>query len=58
MKRVSSVTIVDDDQSNDDVIHVSSLLEADFSDEDRESSESKHLSDHFFLNLAHVRFSF
>jgi hypothetical protein len=58
MKRVSSAAVVDDDRFNDDVIHVSSLLETDFSDEDCESSENEHLSDHFFLNLAHVRFSF
>ncbi len=58
MKRVSSVAVIDDDRFNDDVIHMSSLLEADSSDEDRESNENEHLSDHFFLNLAHVRFSF
>jgi hypothetical protein len=58
MRRVSSAVIVDDDQFNNDVIHVSSLLEADLSNEDRESNESEHLSDHFFLNFAHVRFSF
>ncbi len=58
MKRESSVVVVDNDRFNNDVIHVFSFLEADFSDEDRESSESKYLSDHFFLNLAHVRFSF
>ncbi len=54
MKRVSSVAVVNDDRFNDNVIHVFNLLEADFSNEDRESSESEHLSDHFFLNLAHV----
>ncbi len=58
MKRVSNIAVVNDDRFNDDVIHVFSLLEADFSDEDRESNESEHLSDHFFLNFAHVRFSF
>ncbi len=58
MKRVSSAVVVNDDRFNDDVIHVSNLLEADFSNENRESSESEYLSDHFFLNLAHVRSSF
>ncbi len=58
MKCVSSVVVVNDDRSNEDVIYVFNLLEADFSDEDHESNENEHLSDHFFLNLAHVRFSF
>ncbi len=58
MRRMSNAAVVDDDRFNDDVIHVSSLLEADFSNENRESSENEHLSDHFFLNLVHVRFSF
>ncbi len=58
MKRVSSAAVVNDDRFNNDIIHVFNLLKADFSDEDRESSESEHLSDHFFLNLAHVRSSF
>ncbi len=58
MKRVSSVVVVNDDRFNDDVIHVFNLLETDFSNEDRESNENEHLSDHFFLNFAHVRFSF
>ncbi len=51
MRRVSSVVVVDDDQFNDDVIHVFSFLEADFSDEDHESSENEHLSDHFFFEF-------
>ncbi len=58
MRRVLSVAVVNDDRFNDDVIHVFNILEADFSDEDRESNENEHLNDLFFLNLAHVRFSF
>ncbi len=54
MRRVSSAAVVDDDRSNDDAIHVSSLLEAGPSGEDRESSESEHLSDHFFLELVSI----
>ncbi len=55
---MSSAVVVNDDRFNDDVIHVFSLLEADFSDEDYESNENEHLSNYFFLNFAHVRFSF
>ncbi len=58
MKRVSNIVVVNDDQSNDDVIHVFSLLEANSSNEDCESNENEHLNDHFFLNFAHVRSSF
>ncbi len=58
MKRVLNVVVVNDDQFNNDVIHVFNLLEANFSDEDHESNENEHLSNHFFLNLTHVRFSF
>ncbi len=58
MKRMSDVAVINDDRFNDDVTHVFSLLEADFSNEDRETNQNKHLSDHFFLNLSHMRFSF
>ncbi len=58
MRCMSSVVIVDDDSSNDDVIHVFSSLKADLLNEDRETSQSKHLSDHLFLNLSHMRFLF
>jgi hypothetical protein len=37
---------------------VFNLLEADFSSEDCETNQNEHLSDHFFLNLSHMRFSF
>jgi hypothetical protein len=58
MKRMSDVAVVNDDRFNYNVIHVSSLFETDLSNKDRETSQSKHLSDHFFLNLLHVRYSF
>ncbi len=58
MKRVLNVVVVNNNQFNDHVIHVFNLFEADFSNEDHESSENEHLSDHFFLNFTHVRFSF
>ncbi len=58
MKYMSNVVVVNDDRFNNNVIHVFNLLEADFSNEDREMSQNKHLNDHFFLNLSHVRFSF
>ncbi len=49
MKRMSNAVVVDDDQFNDDVIHVFNLLEADFSNEDHETSQNKHLNDRFFF---------
>ncbi len=58
MKRVSNAVVVNDDRFNDDVIHVFNLLEQDFSDKNRESNKNEYLNDHFFLNFAHVRFSF
>ncbi len=58
MKRMINAVVVNDNRFNDDVIHVSNLLEVDFLDEDRETSQNKHLNDHFFLNFSHVRFSF
>jgi hypothetical protein len=45
---VSSAAVVNDDRFNNDVIHVSNLLEADSSDEDHESNKNEHLNNHFF----------
>ncbi len=58
MKRVLNVVVINDNQFDDDVVHVFSLLEADSLSESCETSQNEHLSDHFFLNLSHMRFSF
>jgi hypothetical protein len=58
MRRMSRAAVISDDKFDDDVVHVFNLLEADLSCEDDELSQNKHLSDHFFLNFSHVRFSF
>jgi hypothetical protein len=54
----SDVAVINDNQFDDDVVHVFNLLEADLSCEDCETSQNEHLSDHFFWNFSHMRFSF
>ncbi len=48
MKRMLNNIVVNNNRFNDDVIHVFNLLEADFSNEDREMNQNKHLNNHFF----------
>ncbi len=58
MKHVSNVAVINDNRFDDVVVHVFSLLETNLSNEDCDTSQNEYLSDHFFLNFSHMRFSF